>query len=119
VSHQLIVLSIVTHRLSPSGPFVLNIGIVIDEALLKQQFGRRVKELRAEKGWSQERLAEEADLHRTYVAQVEVGLRNLSLISIVRLAWALGVPTGVLLAQIDQDQATLKKAVPPASIMVR
>jgi transcriptional regulator with XRE-family HTH domain len=54
-------------------------------------FGRRVKQLRHAKGWSQERLAEEADLDRSYLAGIEVGARNPSLKALERLARALSV----------------------------
>lgn len=47
--------------------------------------------MRLAKGISQEALAEEADLHRTYVSSVERGERNVSLVNIARLATALGV----------------------------
>jgi transcriptional regulator with XRE-family HTH domain len=50
--------------------------------------GRRVRDLRHERGWSQERLAEEADLDRSYVAGIEVGARNPSLKALERLAGA-------------------------------
>ncbi|MGI8912684.1 MAG: helix-turn-helix domain-containing protein [Chloroflexota bacterium] len=86
---------------------------MIDDAAIKQQFGRRVKELRAARGWSQERLAEESSLHRTYVAQVEVGLRNLSLVSIVRLARALHVPAAAIFGLIDQDNGNPLGRPPP------
>jgi transcriptional regulator with XRE-family HTH domain len=47
--------------------------------------------LRREKGWSQEALAFEAGLHRTFVAHVERQVRNISLDNLERLALALGV----------------------------
>lgn len=50
-----------------------------------------VVRLRAERGWSQEALAFEAGLHRTFVAHVERQARNISLDNIERLAIALGV----------------------------
>jgi len=49
--------------------------------------------LRAERGWSQEALAFECGLHRTFVAHVERQARNISLDNLERLAKALGVPT--------------------------
>ena len=51
----------------------------------------RIKELRDKKGWSQERLAEESEIHRTFIAGIEVGGRNPSLATLARLADALGV----------------------------
>ena len=53
--------------------------------------------LRADRGWSQEALAFEAGLHRTFVAHVERRVRNISLDNIERIAKALGVETYELL----------------------
>lgn len=47
--------------------------------------------MRRSKGVSQEAVAAEAGLHRTYVSSVERGERNVSLVNIERLAIALGV----------------------------
>lgn len=52
-------------------------------------FGNRIKHLREQKGWSQETLAQESGLHRTYIGGIERGERNVSLINIKRLAEAL------------------------------
>lgn len=54
--------------------------------------------MRGALSWSQEDLALEAGLHRTFVAHVERQARNISLDNIQRLAAALGVDTYVLLA---------------------
>lgn len=59
--------------------------------------GRRIKGLRTAKGWSQERLAEEAALDRSYVAGIELGDRNPSLKALDRLAKALRVRLSELL----------------------
>ena len=55
------------------------------------RFGKRLREAREEASISQERLAELAGLHRTYVSSVERGKNNISLVNIERLALALGV----------------------------
>ena len=55
------------------------------------RFGRKLRAVRQRIGISQERLAELADLHRTYVSGVERGERNISIVNIERLAKALGV----------------------------
>ncbi len=60
-------------------------------ALILEQFGARVRKYRLKKKLSQEKLAELADLHRTYIGQVECGKRNLALKNIAKLAKALNV----------------------------
>ena len=55
------------------------------------RFGNRVRELRRKKGLSQEALALEAGLDRSYVGGVERGERNVSLVNIKKLAAAIGV----------------------------
>ncbi|MBA7478083.1 hypothetical protein ES707_13499 [subsurface metagenome] len=56
-----------------------------------KKFGYRVKKLRVQKGWSQERLGKRAGLHRTYVGSMERSERNISLINIEKIAKALNV----------------------------
>jgi len=62
----------------------------MDKIDLRKRFGAEVKRLRARLQISQEELAERAELHRTYVSDVEAGKRNPSLATIQRLAVALG-----------------------------
>jgi transcriptional regulator with XRE-family HTH domain len=54
-------------------------------------------QLRMERGWSQEALAFEAGLHRTFIAHVERRVRNISIDNIERIAVAFSVPPHVLL----------------------
>jgi transcriptional regulator with XRE-family HTH domain len=60
-------------------------------------FGLRVRELRSEKGISQEELAALTELDRTYISGIERGKRNLSLKNILRIASALDVTASQLL----------------------
>jgi CheY-like chemotaxis protein/DNA-binding XRE family transcriptional regulator len=63
---------------------------------VKKTFGTSVRAWRKRLGLSQEVLAERANLHRTYVSDVERGARNLSLESITRMARALDIPVAEL-----------------------
>ena len=54
-------------------------------------FGKKVRDYRLERGFSQEKLAELSNLHRTYISAVERGVRSISLANIQRLAEALEI----------------------------
>ena len=62
------------------------------EDKIVRNFAVRIRNLRQQKGLSQERLAEEAGIHRTYLGGIETARRNPSLRNIIRIAGALGVP---------------------------
>jgi transcriptional regulator with XRE-family HTH domain len=66
---------------------------------LRQILARSVRTLRAQRGLSQEALAFEAGINRTYVSDIERGTRNVSLDNISRLAKALGVPAWSLIKE--------------------
>ncbi len=65
------------------------------------QLGKTLRKERLRLGLSQERLAEKADLHWTYIGGIERGERNVSLLNIVKLARALGMTAASLLAGIQ------------------
>ena len=60
------------------------------------RFGENVRTRRKAAGWTQEEFGEKADLHRTYVADVEMGFRNISLLNVVKIAGALGISVSEL-----------------------
>jgi len=64
---------------------------------VRWRLARNVRLLRMMRGWSQEALALEAGLDRSYVGAVERGERNPTLASVERLAGALGVEVAELL----------------------
>lgn len=74
---------------------------------LQKAFGQRLKELRDDKGITQEDLADAAGLFRTYLSRIETGLANPSLTVIHRLSDALGYAVGALM------QPPVRTDVPP------
>lgn len=76
-----------------------------DRNSLLVAFGLAVRRLRSARGLSQERLAERAGVHRTYVGGIERGERNVTLLSIDRLARALSVDASTLLAELEASRA--------------
>lgn len=64
---------------------------------LLARFGSRVRRLRQEKGYSQESLAAECGLDRTYIGGIERGERNVALKNIEKISVALGVSLAELL----------------------
>jgi len=61
-----------------------------------KKFGKRLRELRHRKGYSQEKFADLASLHRNYIGMVERGERNITLMNINKLARALGIEVSEL-----------------------
>lgn len=79
------------------------------------RFGAHLSALRKRRGWSQERLALESGLARSYLGGVERGQRNIALLNILRLAEALGCAPSMLLEfdeTVDSAQivTTLREA---------
>lgn len=79
-------------------------GSILVDAL--KLFGKRLIALRKAKGWSQEALALESGIARSYLGGVERGQRNIALVNICRLAEALNVKPSALLDFGDTEAAT-------------
>ncbi len=60
-------------------------------SLILEQFGAKVRHYRIKKKLSQEKLAEIANMHRTYIGQIECGKRNVAIKNVAKLAKALNV----------------------------
>ena len=71
-----------------------------DETLVA--FGHNVARIRNERGFSQDKLAEKADLDRTYVSGIERGVRNPGIKVVIRLARALNARVDELCTGVDR-----------------
>jgi len=58
---------------------------------INKEVGFRIREVRQERGLSQEKLAALADLHRAYIGQIERGEKNIGLKNLEKIAKALVV----------------------------
>jgi transcriptional regulator with XRE-family HTH domain len=74
----------------------------------KMLFGLKLVEIRKHKGWSQEKLALESGLARSYLGGVERGQRNIALMNIYKLAETLGVTPATLLEPVGENSITQK-----------
>ena len=68
---------------------------------LVTRFPATLREARTEKGLSQEELADMAGLHRTYISQIERGVKSPSLRSLEQITDALETPLWVLLKRAE------------------
>lgn len=75
---------------------VSSTALTYEQRAHRRAFGESVSRLRRERSWTQEDLAERADVHRSYLAAIETGVRNPSLDVIVKLANGLRVPVAQL-----------------------
>lgn len=63
------------------------------------KIGNNITQLRKSKGWSQEELAFECQLHRTYIGSVERGERNIAILNLFKIANALEVEVKEIIKQ--------------------
>jgi transcriptional regulator with XRE-family HTH domain len=68
---------------------------------LEAAFGHVIRQIRTEKGFSQEKLSFESGLDRSYISQLECGLRQPSLVTIFQLAKALQIPPAHIIESVE------------------
>lgn len=68
----------------------------------RRTFASNVRRIRAKHGFSQERLADLAGLHRTYIGSIERGERNVSIDNMARIARALNVSLASLVDGLER-----------------
>ncbi len=72
---------------------------------VQRSLGRRIRELRTKRGWTQEQFAEFCGLHRTYMGHVERGEKNVSLSTVLRVANGLGIRISALFGRSQEIPA--------------
>lgn len=72
------------------------------EETLAERFGRLVRRMRQEKGYSQEEFSFRVGLHQTYVSSVERGERNVTIGTADRIARALGTTMADLFGELER-----------------
>lgn len=68
------------------------------------RFGYAVRRIRQDRHISQEQLADRCGLHRTYISDVELGKRNVSLENIEKMAHAFGMTMAELFTEVEKEQ---------------
>ena len=72
-----------------------------DSGDIGEIFGDVIRELRRERGLSQEELGFESELHRTYVSLLERGKRIPTLVTLIQLATALKIPPSEIVRRVE------------------
>ena len=70
---------------------------------LPKVLGRLIARKRRAKGLSQEKLAELAGVHRTYISQIERGLKSPTVAVLIQISIALGISAGSLLSELEKQ----------------
>jgi len=70
---------------------------------IKKAFGEAVREIRISQGKSQEQLAFDSNLDRTYISGVERGIRNISVVNIQKLAEAFAMSLTELFERVERQ----------------
>ncbi len=74
---------------------------------IEEKFGAVLRTIRISKGLSQEKLAENTNLHRTYIGSIERGERNISLKNITLICNALNISTSDFFKEIEKISLTI------------
>ena len=88
--------------------------VVVDEAISKRlllALGQRIRELRAQQGYSQEAFVDKCGVHRTFMGTVERGESNLSFGNIARVAATLGVTPSTLFQGLEAESSHSRRRV--------
>lgn len=70
---------------------------------INDQVGLNIRKYREKKGWTQEQLALEADLHRAYIGQIERGEKSIGLKNLYKIAKVLNISVHKILPSIESE----------------
>ena len=73
----------------------------LEPTAIQEAFAKILQEIRREQGLSQEQLGFESGLHRTYISLLERGKKNPTLITLMRLAMALGASPSEIIRRVE------------------
>ena len=79
------------------------------DEVVQQALGKRIRQLREKKGWSQEDFAARSGLHRTFVGNIERGLKNTTILTLLMIAHSLGISVSELLRGLEKRVEDLRK----------
>ena len=74
-----------------------------EENIFRKRFGEVIRRYRKDKQLSQEDLADLADLHRTYISELERGLKTVSMLSLFRISKALRISASILIKEVEDS----------------
>ena len=72
---------------------------------IQEAFGQAIRKLRMKQGISQEKFADLCNLHRTYISDIERGVRNISLENIGKMAIALNIKISDIFKEVENDES--------------
>lgn len=73
------------------------------ESSILRNFGHTVRNIRISRGISQETFADKCELHRTYISDIELGKRNVSLENIEKISSALNLSISDLFREVEKN----------------
>lgn len=74
---------------------------------IKSKIGNKIRNLRRSRGLSQEQLASRCGLDRTYIAGIELGKRNVSIVNIEKIAIAFNITISELFKELHEESKNL------------
>ena len=84
--------------------------------MLRKALGRRIRELRKLRDWSQEEFSDKAHIHRTFAGSVERGEKNISFHALVLISRCFGIPLSELFKGFESGDSPKPKRISPGTL---